>query len=297
MTDSSGLAMRQRAEELSATLPPLLVAAERVAATVSQGVHGRRRAGPGETFWQFRHYEYGDPASVIDWRRSARSDQLYVRQREWEAAQTIWLWRDSSASMRYRSPGATETKAERATLLLLAAMTLLLRSGEQVALLGRQGPPGRGNVALARLAREALERHEDESGLLPPQRLPRYGQVVLIGDFLSPLEEIDAAVKRLAAQGVSGHLVEILDPAEEMLPFSGRARFFGLEGNDNVLIGRVEAIRDEYRERLAAHRQGLASIARAADWSFVSHRTDRPPQTALLALYQALAADRRGAGA
>ena len=98
-----------RAEELGAALPPLLVAADRVASTVSQGVHGRRRVGQGETFWQFRRYEPGDSTLRIDWRQSAKSQRVYIRQTEWEAAQSVWLWRDASASMRYRSSKATPT--------------------------------------------------------------------------------------------------------------------------------------------------------------------------------------------
>ena len=49
----------RRAEALGARLPPLLVAAERVAATVAQGVHGRRRVGQGDSFWQFRRFVAG----------------------------------------------------------------------------------------------------------------------------------------------------------------------------------------------------------------------------------------------
>jgi uncharacterized protein (DUF58 family) len=70
---------RNKAEHLADALPPLLVEADRVAHTIAQGLHGRRRAGMGEAFWQFRRYRQGDMATSIDWRKSARSDRLYVR--------------------------------------------------------------------------------------------------------------------------------------------------------------------------------------------------------------------------
>ena len=108
-----GSHMQQRAEQLASTLPPLLVAAQRVAATVAQGVHGRRRVGQGETFWQYRRYLPGDSVRMVDWRRSAKSDQVFVRETEWEAAQTVWLWRDTSASMRWRSRRDLPEKADR----------------------------------------------------------------------------------------------------------------------------------------------------------------------------------------
>jgi len=108
----SATPLKQRAEHLASRLPPLLVAAERVASTVAQGVHGRRRVGQGETFWQFRHYDMGDSPQAIDWRQSAKSDHVFVREMEWEAAQSIWLWCDHSESMHWRSDKALPTKRE-----------------------------------------------------------------------------------------------------------------------------------------------------------------------------------------
>ena len=287
---AAALDVRRRAERAAASLPPLLVAARRVAATVHQGVHGRRRPGPGETFWQFRRYEPGDPAAAIDWRQSARSARLYVREREWEASQSVWLWRDGSPSMDFASRGQGETKKERASLLLLAVASLLLGGGERVALFGAGRRPGRGAAALARLAETLCAEADSGAGLPPRDWLPRYAHAVLIGDFLDPAEEIDAAVRRLAGLGVSGCLLQVLDPAEETLPFSGRVRFAGLEGGPEPVIGRVEAARAEYRARLEAQRAALAATARHAGWTFLSHRSDRAPETALLALYLALSA-------
>jgi uncharacterized protein (DUF58 family) len=285
-------ALQHRAEQLAATLPPLLVAAERVATTVAQGVHGRRRVGTGETFWQFRQYEPGDPVSRIDWRESAKSMRLYIRETEWEAAQSVWLWRDSSASMDYASSAALSTKRARTDLLLLALAALLVRGGERVALLGSGMPPASGRAVLSRLAL-TLQRPAPGDNLPQFEPLPRYGQLVIIGDLLAPLEEIHALVGRFAATGLRGHLLQVLDPAEEALPFMGRVRFEGMEQEKSLLISRVENVREQYWARLAQHREGLAAIARATGWSFGMHRTDRPPHSALLALYGALAEPRR----
>jgi len=280
--------LRQQAESAAAALPPLLVAAERVAATVAQGVHGRRRVGQGETFWQFRQYEPGDPATRIDWRESAKSQRLYVRETEWEAAQSVYLWRDGSASMDYASTRSLPTKRMRADILTLALAVLLVRGGERVALLGSGLPASHGRAVLERLA--LLMTRDTPGESLPAfETLPRHALVVLIGDLLSPLEEVHALVARYAAAGLKGYLLQVLDPAEETLPFAGRVRFEGLEREAPLLIARVEAVREAYAGRLARHREGLAAIARSAQWRFAVHRTDRPPQTALLALYAALA--------
>lgn len=273
------------AEQLGAALPPLLVEAERVAATVMPGLHGRRRAGPGEAFWQFRPYVAGDQASRIDWRQSGKSDRLFIRETEWEAAQTVALWHATGPAMDWRSGKDVPSKALRAQLLLLALAALLLRGGERVRLFGLPRPFA-GRHALPVLADSLAQmapRPEDP-------RLARHARAVLFGDFWDPLEQTRAAIGALAAQGVRGHLLQVLDPAEETLPFAGRIRFEGVAaGIAPALVPRVEAVREVYAERVARHRSALAALAQSAGWSFATHRTDQPPETALLALHQVLA--------
>jgi uncharacterized protein (DUF58 family) len=288
---SPGIAAR-RAEALAIRLPPLLIAAERVAATVAQGVHGRRRVGQGDSFWQFRRYVAGDPLGRIDWRQSAKSgrpapDGWFVRETEWEAAQTVCLWRDSSASMRWHSRETTIEKRERASLLLLALASLLLRGGERVMLMKDGARPLAGRTALDRLAID-LELDQAEEGVPPRIRLPRHATIVLIGDFLSPLEDIQAVVGALSSLPARGYLLQVLDPAEALLPYDGRIRFRGVEQDGDTLIPRVSGVRDAYMDRLRAQQEGLASICAAAGFGFGVHRTDHPPEAALLTLYTAL---------
>ena len=270
-----------RAEALGAALPPLLVAAERVAATVAQGVHGRRRVGQGDSFWQFRPYQPGDAPGRIDWRQSAKSARTFVRETEWEAAQTVHLWRDGSASMHWRSGAAMPEKAERAELLLLALASLLQRGGERVRLLGQHTGGS--------LQAMALALGSGSAGTPPDVPLPAHGRVVLFGDFLHPLEETRATIARLSGIPVRGHLLQVLDPAEALLPYSGRVKFRGVEADGEMLVPQVEGIREAYAEALAAQQAGLAALCRAAGWGFATHRTDAPPGSALLALYTALA--------
>lgn len=265
-----------------------MVAAHRVAATVFQGVHGRRRVGQGDTFWQFRRYQPGDAIDQIDWRQSGKTQHTYIRENEWEAAQSVWIWRDGSPSMRYRSRADLPTKGERASVLALALASLLVRGGEQVALLGDHIPPSAGRAVMNRLA-VSLSRTPTESRSLPlVEPLPRHARVVLIGDFLSPPEELERIVRGYAGRGVSGHLVQVLDPAEEALPFSGRVRFAGLEGEGDTLLGRVEAVRSDYLGLMSAHRAALSDLARGIGWTFLLHLTERPPKSALLALHRVL---------
>ena len=282
------------AEALGARLPPLLIAADRVASTVAQGVHGRRRVGQGDSFWQFRRFVSGDPLARVDWRQSAKSGRgapegWFIRETEWEAAQTACLWRNSSASMRWRSRQVAVEKRDRANLLLLSLASLLLRGGERVMMMQQDARSVTSRSGLDRLAAE-LDTEKGEDGLPPQVRLPRHGTVVLFSDFLSPLDEIRALIGRFAAVPVTGYLMQILDPAETALPYHGRIRFRGLESDGDALIPRVESVRDAYAERLRAQQEGITSICATAGFSFGVHHTDHPPEMALLTLYQALAA-------
>lgn len=293
-TTSAESNLRVQADTLAEALPPLITEAERIANTVAQGLHGRRRTGMGESFWQYRRFREGDTAASVDWRHSARSRHLYVREAEAEAAESVWIWRDGSASMDYASDDALTTKKDRATVLSLALTSLLIQGGESVAVLGGSFPPAGGRTAFRRIAHALVD--EPDAGaeglasesLPPPTHLPRYAQVVLISDFLSPPEETIARIKGYAADGIKGHLIQVLDPAEEDLPFTGRTEFIGIEENLRLMIGRAESIRQAYHARLALHRDRLMEAAQRVNFTFATHRTDRAPHTALLALYGAL---------
>ena len=286
--------LHQQAEALADRLPPLLVAAERVAATVAQGVHGRRRVGVGETFWQFRPYQAGDSTSQIDWRQSARSTQLFLRDQEWEAAETVWLWADASGSMAYSSAPQVPTKQDRALLLLLALASLLTRAGERIALLGDRRRPTGGRAAVANICERLGSTPTAASSVVPIQQLPRHARLVLISDFFIPLQELRERLRGFVAMGIRGHLLQVLDAAEPSLPFAGRVRFEGLENDGATLIGNVDSVRVRYRDRIEAHRLGLRDLARSLSWTLASHVTEHPPEPPLLALYNALSTKAQG---
>ncbi len=296
---TSVFALEGEAQSLADRLPDLLLEALRVANAVAHGIHGRRRPGSGETFWQFRQFnQASDAATIIDWRRSASSDHLYVREREWEAAHTFWLWPDVSPSMAFHSHLAQTTKRDRAVVLTLAFAELLVRAGERIALMGVT-PPLASRKASARIA-EALATHEADpalQGSLPPAaRLSRFSTALLFSDFLDPPQAVAQRINELAEGGVSGHLVQILDPAEETLAYEGRMEFRGPEGGERWIADRVETLRPAYQKKLAEHRAEITEAASRVGWSFLVHHTDRPASEPLLALVmrlQGLAGDYR----
>jgi uncharacterized protein (DUF58 family) len=279
-------ALERDAHTIADRLPDLLLEADRISSTVAHGIHGRRRAGPGETFWQFRQYGPLDSATLIDWRRSASSDQLYVREREWEAAHTLWLWPDLSESMNFKSHLSTVTKRDRALVLMLAAAELLVRSGERVGLMGVTVPMANRKAA-TKLA-EAIAMNTNAPALtesLPPeQRLARFSSTLLFSDFLDPIEKIKARIESIASSGVAGHVIQILDPAEETLPYQGRTEFLGMEGEERWLADRAESLRARYQDKFAAHRAELFALTTRLGWSMLVHHTDRPASELLLSL-------------
>ncbi len=278
------------ATALSDKMPRLVLEARRVSSLLAHGLHGRRRAGPGESFWQFRPFVTGEAAARVDWRRSARDDRLYVREREWEAAHNIWLWIDRSASMGFSSDLAAAPKIERALILGLALADAFVEGGERVGLLGlTRASASRGIVE--RLAQALVA---DTAGLsqdLPPQAQPaRFDEVVLIGDFLTTPDRIAATVQNLAGSGSRGHLLMVVDPIEETFPFTGQAVLHDLEGSLSLDIGDANAWGSRYRTRIAEHRAALAAIARGQGWTLTIHRTDRPASEAALRLATLIAA-------
>ena len=275
-------ALQHEADGLSAGLPPLMVEADHLAASVSLGVHGRRRAGIGESFWQFRRYASPDSSSAIDWRQSAKSQHIFVREREWEAAQTVWFWRDASANMSFKS-GAV-TKRARADLLLLALASLLVRGGERVGFTGMEGAPASSRLALTRIGRAMFA---SGRGALPPLvPFSRGNQLVWLSDFLD--EDVFDTMKMLSQRGVEGHLVRIVDPAEEDFPYSGRTRFESPRGGEDEIFGRAERVRASYRTRFTAHGERIAQSAAKLGWTCTVHRTDHAPQASLIALHAAI---------
>jgi len=286
------LDLRRKAEKLAAPYPGLLAEAERVAAIVAQGVHGRRRPGQGESFWQYRDYSSSDSAHEIDWRRSARSDHHYVRENEWEAANTVWFWRDGSPGMNWHSDKNIPTKKDRASVLLMALTSLLVRAGERCAVLGESERP--------RSGRHGLERVTHRLAISPGQTnalnsdFSSHAKMVVASDFLEPTELWRTRLAKLTARPSTGVLLHIVDPAERAFPYKGRLQLLepgATRSKIPFLVGRAEKAKARYIEKFEAHEEALQRTASRLGWTLITHQTDHPATLALTALYRALDKD------
>lgn len=283
------------ARSLAATMPRLILESRRVAATIIHGLHGRRRAGSGENFWQFRRFVSGEPAGRVDWRRSARDDHLYVREQEWEAAHTVWIWPDRSPSMAFASPMVWESKLDRALVVAFALAEVLVEGGERIGIPGIMRPTASRTV-IEKMA-EAIIHDPGTRASLPPSFSPSpLAEVVVLSDLWSPIAEVHATIAQLSASGAHGHVVQIVDPAEETFPYSGRVEFFEPEGAGAITAGRAETWRADYESRVERHRAEIRAETDRLGWSFVIHRTDRPATDLLLWLHSSMGAGPRGTG-
>ncbi|EJW11584.1 putative membrane protein [Rhodovulum sp. PH10] len=276
---------------LAATMPRLVLEARRVAATVIHGLHGRRRAGPGENFWQYRRFVSGESAADVDWRRSARDDHLYVREREWESAHTVWVWPDRSSSMDFRSNLARDGKLERALVIALALGEVLVQGGERVGIPGLMAATANRNI-IDKMAQVMLHDPAARASLPKAFSPSPLSEFLLLSDLWSPIADIRATLARLSAAGAHGHVVQVVDPAEETFPYSGRVEFVEPEGAGAVTAGRAETWRADYTARIARHRDEIRAETDHAGWSFLVHRTDKPATDLLLALHARLTAGR-----
>jgi uncharacterized protein (DUF58 family) len=273
-----------KSRKLASRIPRLILEARRVASTVIHGVHGRRRAGPGENFWQYRRFVSGEPSGNVDWRRSARDDHLYVREREWEASHTIWLWPDRSPSMEFNSTLTEWSKLDRALVVSFALAEVLVQGGERVGMPELMRPTANRNI-IEKIAQNILH-DANERPSLPPNFAPApFSEVLLLSDFWSPIADFRRMIGQLAANGARGHVVQVVDPAEETFPYSGRVEFVESEGFGSITAGRAETWRDDYQKLLANHRAALRAECEQFGWTFTIHRTDRGPTELLFALH------------
>ena len=278
---------------LAASLPRLVLEARRIAANVIHGLHGRRRAGAGESFWQYRRFVSGEPAASVDWRRSARDDHLYVREQEWEAAHTVWIWPDRSPSMAFASRDVRDSKLERGLIVAFALAELLVAGGERVGIPGLMNPTA-SRAVIDKMAQAML--HDDATReSLPPSFVPSaLAEIVVLSDFWSQIADIRTMLAGLSSSGAHGTLIQIVDPAEETFPYSGRVEFVEPEGGAAITAGRAESWMNDYVARVALHRDEIRAETNKLDWLFSTHTTTRSAAELLLFLHGGMTVNKGG---
>ena len=280
----SALEASLSAAALAALLPKLTLEARHTASIIGQGMHGRRQAGQGEQFYEFRRYQNGEPAARIDWRRSARQQRLYVREREWESRHTVYISCYFSPSMAFSSAKQNDTKLKRGLHISLALAALCLQAGERVAALSTPRPRA-GKTALGTLAQELISGHDYD---LSKVKFKPHSDLVVISDFLDEpmLETLFRTVETARLRPI---LVQMIDVAENLFPYTGHNRFVDPETGESLRFGEAQTVQASYQAVFKAHKDKLRQLAVGHGGVFLSHQTDQPPAPSLLALFQAIA--------
>ena len=274
--------MRLKAEELSNKIPSLYVKADRIANTIWEGMHNRNKDGLGDNFWQFRKYEYGDPAHLIDWKKTAKSNETFIQEKELQTLQNFVIWRDTSKSMNFRSSESIDTKLYRANLFTLTLTIILSKSGENIVLNGLKSELLKGGNAVNFVSNQINEKVTDSFKSSPNiNEIKNNSDVILIGDFLNNVNETEKTIKELSNRGINGIIIQILDPAERFFPYKGRINFNGLEGEKNILIGKAESVRNDYKKAIKIHIEKLEKLTTSYSWKYILDNSDQDASISL----------------
>lgn len=286
--------IRREAETAAEGFPALLTEAERLAKSMTTGLHGRKRSGPGESFWQHRPYTFGDPVAAIDWRQSARSqNKLFIRQNEWEAAATVWFWCDKSKSMRISYSDDRPTKLWRADVISTALAMLLSAAGEKIGVLGKNARAFHGRLSPERFL-DALSLEGTSLEPWPSNRDAQPGaRVLLIGDFFSSISDIKKVISTHSIRSNGGIFLQIIDPEEEDFDYTGRIEFIDPETKEKLLFADTKNLVERYRQEFSEHQKEMRDLCAQYGWKMMVHRSNESPKKALLTLYELMLSSTR----
>ena len=254
------------------------------------GIHRSPYHGFSVEFTEYRPYTPGDDPRYLDWRLVARTDRAYIKKYEDETNLRCHLLVDGSRSMTYGSRGYT--KADYARTFAATLGYFLGQQGDAVGLLTFDGEvreylPARHRPGHLRHLMLSLERSGNGSATDLVQPLKRIaelvrkrGMMLLLSDFLAPIDELEPALALLTTSGHEVVLFQFLDPAEVAFDFTEPARFQDVESGRDVFLDPASA-RREYQRRFEEHRTALRALCERLGIAFQSCTTDQPMELTL----------------
>jgi uncharacterized protein (DUF58 family) len=259
------------------------------------GMHRSPYHGFSVEFTEYRQYTPGDDPRYLDWRVFARSDRFFIRKYEDETNLRVHLVSDLSRSMAYGSRGVT--KADYAATLAATLGRFLHLQGDAVGLLTfddkvRDYLPARhraGHLRQLMLALEGAAGGRATDLAAPLEQLPglirRRAMVVMVSDFLAPLERLDRHLAALAACGHEVTIFQIADPAELTLGLEQPVLLEDAESQRTLYVDPAVA-RAGYVRRYEEHGEALRAICRRLGVTHHRVVTDRPLELALFDFLQ-----------
>ena len=276
-------------KELLQTLRQIEIHTSRLATNALGGNYASVFRGQGIAFREVRPYQPGDDVRQIDWNRTARMGEPFVKIFTEEREMTVMLVVDVSASEKFGTKRATKGRvaAEVAALLAFSA----IKGGDRVGLVlasdrvERIVPPRKGEKHVLRVTREVLGvepsgRATDLAiGLETLTRVAKRRSVAfVISDFFIPEGERRQRFERMLSLASAKHdvvAVELIDPRDDELPDLGLAMLEDLETGEEVLVDTSDShVRKQFATAARMRRNGVRSVFKRLGIDTVTIRTD-----------------------
>lgn len=260
------------------------------------GLHKSPLHGFSVEFSEYRQYTEGDDPRFIDWKIAARSDRYFIKLFEDETNLRCHLVLDNSRSMSFGTTttdqGESYTKSDYAKTLAGCLAYALIEQRDAAGLVVFDEEvdeyiPARFRHGQLRQIYQALEKAEGgkSTDLTKPLervagQMQKRGMVILISDFLAPIDGLERDLGYLASSGNEVVVFQVLDPQELNFEFDEPALFTDLETGQQLYID-PDQTRGSYKTKLEEHLARVKQSCEKLGAIYELTTTDRPLELAL----------------
>jgi len=290
----NGNSSRLLLPEVLTRLGTLTLKAKNVVEGVLTGLHKSPHHGASIEFSEHKEYSPGDDIRHLDWKAFGRFDKFYVKVFEQETDLRGYLLVDTSASMSYRSPDATWSKAEYAAVLAASLAYLLVRQADSAGLVAFADaphtfvPPRATSAHLGHIT-SALEGIETSGGTDVVRALDHLAEVarrraivLLFSDLFDPSPALLGRLRQLRSRRHEVAVFHVLDPWELTFPFSDLTEFEDLEDPGRRVLADPRGMRAAYLQEVGAFLERVRRATSEVDADYLTVTTDMAPARVLL---------------
>lgn len=270
----------EKARKFSAKLPPFKFNLEN-SNSFLRGYSKEKKKGIGEEFWEFRNYTVGDPVRNIDWKKTVKSNDIIIKLKELETSKKVWIWMNKNLSMNYRYSSENETKMERASIIGIILIDILVRAGENVGIIGSKIGMKNGKENFFHIVRALLECPQSTKD----KRIKKGDVIILISDFLESPQKSISKITKISDNICQGLLIQILDDSELNFPFFGRNQFYDPLSGLHKLFNKSELIRKIYIKRIEDHNKKLELLCSKFGWKVIRNSNSEGYNSFIKKLY------------
>ena len=255
-------------------LPKLLSNSSLLLQSILVGLHSTRFAGKGENFWQFKEYTQGESINNVDWRKSASSKRILIKQNEKELAKTIYFFFDKSLSMNFKSSSADYNKLFFSALFTLTLTRLFSKSKEEIFIFNNRNKPINFSNNFDKFNKSFLENNINFS-LPDPSLFKDKSFCIFFSDFFFDKTGLVEIIKNFKNRRILGLLIQILDPKEASFKINRNTRLKDMETNETITLDPDENFSNTYKKKLSELQFDLNKICYNSGWKFSKFYTNQ----------------------